>query len=216
MGDVVASRNKGGQYLRARVSPVNPNTSRQQAVRNAMNALVVAWSDVLTQAQRDAWDAYGAAIAMTDRLGDTIYLSGLNHFVRSNLPIIQGGGTRVDAGPTTLTLAETDPAFVPSISVAGGNISVVFDAGLEWCDEDGAHLLLSMAKPHGAGRTFIGGPYRYAGVVDGSSTTPPTSPATVAWPFVPAEGDKTIVRARIARADGRVSPLFQSTVTVAA
>ena len=50
----VFSRNAGGMYVRSRANPTNPNTDAQQAVRDAMRQLVVAWTSELDDGQRDA------------------------------------------------------------------------------------------------------------------------------------------------------------------
>jgi hypothetical protein len=154
---------------------------------------------------------------MTNKLGQTIYLSGLNHYIRSNSCILQAGGSVVDAGPTELSLAGQDPAFAAAISVAAGNISVAFDDTLDWLDEDGGHMLVSMGSPVGGSRNYVQGPWKVAGAIDGDSVTPPTTPDTsLSPPFTPVAGQKCDVRARIIRADGRVSGFFGDTVTIVA
>ena len=216
IGGKVYSRNRYGPYIRSRVKPVNPNTDRQQAARLNFSDCAVQWSNVLTPAQRTAWNLYGASVAVTNRLGQQIYLSGFNHYLRSNTAILQVAGTKVAAGPTIFTLPGADAQFVPTISEATQLISVVFDTAKDWVDEDGAYMYLYMSQPRSPGRSFIGGPYRFAAEIPGDNTTPPTSPQTIAVPFVVVEDQKVIVQARIGRADGRLSDLFLGTVVVAA
>ena len=95
-------------------------------------------------------------------------------------------------------------------------MSVTFDNGLEWADETGGHMLVSMSSPKGSGREFIGGPYRLAGVIDGVTGTPPTSPAVLNCPFPVAELQKVECVARIIRLDGRVSQNFRHSSSVTA
>jgi hypothetical protein len=202
IGGKVYSRNRSGQYIRNRAVPTNPNTARQQAARLNFADCAVLWSSSLTPAQRTAWNLYGASVAVTNRLGQQIYLSGFNHFVRSNTAIKQVAGTVVSAGPT--------------ISEATQLITVPFDTGRAWVGEDDAYMYIYMSQPRSPGRTYIGGPYRFAGSIAGDLALPPTSPQTVAVPFVVVENQRVIVEARIGRADGRLSDLFLSTVDVAA
>jgi len=54
VGGVTASRNKFGGYLKTKPNPVNPNSERQQSVRNTFAALAEQWSNSLTQDDRDA------------------------------------------------------------------------------------------------------------------------------------------------------------------
>jgi len=122
----------------------------------------------------------------------------------------------VEAGPVIFTLPGADSLFIPTISEATQLISVPFDTNRDWVGEDDAYMYVYMSQPRGASRTYIGGPYRFAGEIAGDATTPPTSPQTIAVPFVVVETQRVIVEARIGRADGRLSDLFLSTVDIAA
>jgi hypothetical protein len=215
-GGVTASRNRFGQYFRQRSNPVNPSSSRQQAIRAIFSALAVYWSQFLSDAQRAAWNLYGDSVEMLNRLGDTVHLTGFNHFIRSNTAIKQGGGTQVNDGPTIFTLPEVDDTAVATVTETSQQISLAFDVNLPWVDEDDAHMLVLMSSPKAAGVDFIDGPYRYAGVIDGDATTPPTSPQTISVPFAVAQGQKGEVALRIARADGRLSTPFRNTFPVGA
>lgn len=216
VGGLTFSRNRYGLYTRTRAVPVNPNSTRQTAVRAIFAALAGGWTGVLTQAQRDAWDLYGANVTWLNKLGQPVTLTGYSHFQRSNGAILAVPGTAVLDGPTTFSLPGADETFDATISEATQLISVVFDTALDWVGEDDAYLLVHMAQPRSGSRTFIGGPTRTAGSIDGDATTPPTSPQTIAVPFAVAAGQKTEVLARIIRADGRTSNLFRTSVTVAA
>lgn len=216
IGGKVYSRNRYGPYIKSRVKPVNPNTDRQQASRLNFADSAVQWSSVLTPVQRTAWNLYGASVPVTNRLGQQIYLSGFNHFVRSTSALFQVPGLVVPAGPTIFTLPGADGMFIPTISEATQLISVAFDDTRPWLDEDNAFMHVYMSQPRSPGRTYIGGPYRYADSIAGDSITPPTTPTTIAVPFVVVENQRVIVEARIGRADGRLSDLFLSTVLIAA
>jgi len=215
-GGTTASRNRFGQYLRQRSKPVNPNSSRQVAVRGQFQSLANRWVSTLTQAQRDAWDQYGENVTWQNALGLAIKLTGYNHYQRSNVAILQAGGSVVDDGPTLYNLPEADPTFNATISEATQEISVTFDDSLEWANEDGGYMLISMSQPKSGSRKYIGGPYRVAGSIAGNSSSPPTSPQTIAVPFAVAEGQNVEVLARIIRADGRVSTPFRVVVAVGA
>lgn len=79
------SRNGGGAYARNRSIPTNPGTDRQDNVRTSLASLAQAWRDTLTDTQRALWINYGASQSVTNRLGDTIKLSGIAAFQRVNL-----------------------------------------------------------------------------------------------------------------------------------
>lgn len=216
IGGQVHSKNRFGSYIRARTTPVNPRSSRQNAVRAAIANLAQYWSGTLTQLQRDAWEVYAAAITRTNKLGAQIKLTGFNMFIRSNAARVQCGGAVVAAGPTTLTLPGADITFACEVDEAGQEISVTFDAAASWNIIDEGFLSVFMSIPKAVGTNFIGGPFRFADSIDGDTASPPTSPQVLPVPFPVAEGQALVCRARIMEADGRLSDLFQHASAVVA
>jgi len=69
IGGHVASKNRGGAYLRTKVTPVNPQTSFQNAVRNRLTAFAQAWRG-LAASQRAAWNSSVSDFSKTDIFGD--------------------------------------------------------------------------------------------------------------------------------------------------
>lgn len=80
IGGVTGSRNKGGQYLRGRTTPTNPNSTAQQLVRSAFSDATSAWSALLA-VNRGAWNDYAALQSWTNALGDPIQLSGQQAYI---------------------------------------------------------------------------------------------------------------------------------------
>jgi hypothetical protein len=76
----VHARNKGGSYIRRFSVPVNPATTFQQNVRNALASSSAAWRN-LTPTQQTAWQAWAATHPIIDRLGAAITLSGQQAYV---------------------------------------------------------------------------------------------------------------------------------------
>ena len=206
-GDVHA-RNRSGNYVRARTKPINPNTARQVEVRSAVTLLAERWSSVLTAVQRIAWGLYADSVAMKNKLGETIFLSGFNHYIRSNVIIVQTGGTIIDDGPTIFELPEKDPTLAITATEAAQTIDVSFDNTLPWANEDGAFLWTFQGSPQNAQRNFFIGPWRQMDQIDGDGITPPTSPDTQPVVFAIAAGQRQWIYARISRADGRLSERF--------
>ncbi len=201
----VFSHNRFGRYTRNGSRPVNPLSQRQAAIRAAFTAVASRWESTLTQPQRDAWDVYAANIPVTNRLGDEVFLTGFNHYIRSNTAIQQASGPIVDDGPTNLTLPAQDGTIVVAATESDQLLSVAFDDTLAWLDEDNGFLTVFMGLPQPASHQFFGGPYRFSDSIDGDAITAPTTPTTMAAPFVFAEGQKLWIRTRILRADGRIS-----------
>lgn len=209
MGATVYSRNRSGAYIRARTVPVNPNTDRQIQMRNIVRLLTIAWQNALTALQREAWEVYAHNVTWLNHLGDSIKLTGLNHFMRSNSPRLQNGVARVDDAPTIFNLATADQILAATASHATQQATIVYEDLADWASEDGAAEFFYGGLPQNASINFFGGPFRLIGVVLGDSITPPTSPLLATWPWPFAEANRLWLRSRISRADGRLSEFAQ-------
>ena len=205
MGGTVAAHNRGGQYLRALVTPVNPNTALQQAVRTIFANLAQQWA-LLTDLQRDAWDDYAANVPVTNRVGDTINLTGFNMYQRSNVPREQVGLPRVDDGPTDFTLPALGTVSWTAVDAVGLLIaSVVFDEMEAWVAEDGAALLVNVGRQQSPTINFFKGPFNSQMPILGDLAFPPTSPAAIITTIPATTGNAIFAHFRVTRADGRLS-----------
>ncbi len=216
IGGQVHSRNRFGNYIRARTTPVNPNSIRQNSVRDDLSNVVALWANTLTQVQRDQWGVYAAAIPRQNKLGQTVFLTGFNWFVGNNTMRSQNGVPVVTVGPATLSLPIPDPTLSIAASEATQVLTVTFDDTLAWAGEDDAAMQIQMGIPQPATREFFNGPWRIAGSLLGDNAIPLVSPLPVTAPFPIQEGQLVYIRARITRADGRVSDFFRTTAVVAA
>jgi hypothetical protein len=208
MGTVVASHNRFGQYLRAHVVPTNPASTRQSHVRDIMKMLIARWNHTLTATQRAQWAVYAAAVKVRDRLGDQIYLTAVNHYLRSNLPRSQFGSAVVDDGPAVLTLPETDPSMYFTAAEATQLATVYFNNALDWAGETGGYLFTYCGLPMAANRHFFKGPWRACFPINGATGAPPVSPKTGTWLWSIQTGQALWLYGRVSRADGRLSETF--------
>jgi hypothetical protein len=207
LGGITFSHNAGGMYMRARAIPTNPNTTFQQTIRGFVSALVDHWGNTLTQVQRDAWILYANNVPLLNSLGEPINVSGLNMYVRSNVPILQGSLPRADAAPTDFNLGEyTNPSF--ALDEPNDEIDVTFVDTDAWANEDDSAMLIFTSRAQSPTINYFKGPYRLAGAILGDGITPPTSPAVLGLPFVVAPGQRIFARAEVVRADGRLSADF--------
>jgi len=213
LGGTVYSHNRGGQYIRNRSTPTNPASAQQQVVRNALSALSNAWVNLLTDAQRTAWDVYAANTPLTNRVGDLINVGGLGMYQRGNVPRLQAGLTRVDDAPVVFSLPVLSGVSVPQGNPATPSVDVAFDNTNPWATETGGALLVFVSRPANPSVNFFKGPYRFAGTVLGDDTTPPTSPATITTPFAFSIGNRLFVRTVAVRADARLSPQLRFQIT---
>lgn len=216
IGGVVVSRNAGGAYMRARTIPINPNTQRQVNVRSALAMLTARWSQTLTALQRTGWNLYASNVSMLNRLGESIFHSGFNHYIRSNTIMAIQEGTIVDAPPVIFELPAQDPVFRFTGSEATQQHSVVFDNTMDWADENDAYMFIFEGQPQNAQRNFFGGPHRFLGFVAGVNGAPPASPALFTTNYGIAELQHAWIYARIMRADGRLSEKFRDDSFIAA
>lgn len=205
IGGATFSRNRSGAYIRKRATPVNPNTPRQNDARARMTNLAILWTTTLTQDQRDAWDEYAANVASTNKLGDSINLTGINWYVSTNALILQAGGDRIDDAPTLFERALSPDNLVVSASEATQQVSFGFDDGEDWANEDGGFCLVFLGLPQNASRNFFNGPFRFMDAVEGAALAAPGTPQLMDVPFPIAEGQKLFVEALVIRADGRTS-----------
>lgn len=214
IGGTTFARNSSGNYARARTTPVNPQSSTQEKVRAVMAYLTDRWLETVTALQRAAWGDYALAVAMKNRLGESIHISGFNHYIRSNAPRLYADQAVIDAGPTTPSLPDHDPTLSFVADEAGQELTVTFDDGADWDAEVGGFMFVRMGRPQNPTRNFFAGPFMHAGIITGA-VIPETSPATIACPTPIVEGHHIWLSARIARADGRLSQAFQVGPTLA-
>lgn len=214
VGGATYSHNAGGMYIRNRSIPTDPNTGPQAAIRALVASLVNHWVDTLTQTQRDAWNTYAANVPLIDVFGDPRFRSGINHYVRSNVPRQQIGQTRIDTGPTIFDLGQyTHPSLV--IKAALNKFEFTFTDTDDWCSEDGAMMLIWGSRPKNASINFFKGPYKAMPPILGDSVTPPTSPVEIGVPYPYVVGQKGFARVTVSRADGRLSTPFLTGVVAA-
>jgi len=204
------ARNRYGNYIRAKTKPINPRTALQTKIRESIQVLTARWSQTLSAGQRTAWNLYADSVNMKNRLGEVVKLSGFNHYIRSNVQSLRAGLSTIDDGPTVFELPETDSTLAVTISEATQQMTVTFDDAQDWCSEDDARLFLEQGKPQNPQINFFDGPWKYAGVLSGSSAAPITSPQIAPVAFAVAQGQRVWIYARILRADGRLSEVFRA------
>lgn len=201
IGGVTFGRNRGGQYVRNRTPPLNPNSPRQATVRALLADLSNKWSTLLTDVQRTAWDNYAANVPINNALGEPRNVTGLNMYVRGNSMLLQTGGVRVDDGPTNLTQG---PTYIPtmSLTVAGQDLTIDAIPGSDIVNEN-VGMLTQMGVPQQAGVNFFKNPFQLA---DGRQLTlAPDVPFTIdPLPFPFVAGQAVFIRTRFVTVDGRV------------
>lgn len=110
LNGTVFSKNRYGLYGRTKVTPVNPQTTSQQAQRAQFGNLSSGWRG-LTQDQRNAWIAAAPTFPTTDVFGDTIILSGQALYISLNRNLLLAGQPGINLPPT--------PVAMPAVTMTG-------------------------------------------------------------------------------------------------
>lgn len=204
VGGTTYAHNKGGMYARARAIPTNPNSIYQQAIRGFIADLTQRWTLTLTEPQRAAWRVYATNVPLPDAFGDMRTIPALSHYIRSNVPRLQIGASRIDPGPTTYNLGQ---ATQPVITVtAPSTASVAFTNTDEWYTVGAAGALIILAsRPQLASIEYFKGPYLYCGYV----INPDASPKALTLPFPCVAGQKVFFQVRATQTNGRLSLPFR-------
>lgn len=158
----VASANRYGSYLRNKVTPVNPQTSFQQAARQRLGNLSASWRG-LTQAQRNSWINGTDSFPFTNIFGDIKHLSGQTLFVKLNTNLLKIGEAQIDVAPlpvaipaiaaTAITVEETADALTAlAVTVTPGTVPA------------GYALAVYATPPINPGVAFVKNQYRFIGV----------------------------------------------------
>ena len=94
LGGHVYSKNRGGNYIRTNIIPINPQTPTQMAARGNFGSISSAWKS-LTDLQREQWRSFAVSNKYQDLFGDSKELTGNSAFVRSNMNLTSGNQTQI-------------------------------------------------------------------------------------------------------------------------
>jgi hypothetical protein len=142
----VFSRNRGGQYTRARSHPSQPaGSGRPATVRANLTTASQTWATISAPQQR-AWDVYAKAHPVTDSLGQLITLTGQMAFIRNACNRLNMGALLSTTPPSDSRVFRALPF---GFTVTGGGSILVTPAGNGGLTDN---LLISMGKPTTTGR----------------------------------------------------------------
>lgn len=146
---ITSSRNRGGQYVRNRRSPVQPvGTGRRAFIRGAFGASSSGWAG-LTDAERAAWEGYASGVPYTDRLGQQIYLTGHQMYVAITTQLLNCGAAASASPPVSTAVYDPTPVSFTADVVTG--LSVNWTAGAT-----NEYMLLAYSPQMSPGRSYNG------------------------------------------------------------
>lgn len=160
VGGQVFSKNRGGAYVRTKVTPANGQTARQSFVRQLLGAISQSWSG-LPQSARDSFDAAVAQWSKTDIFGDIRNPTGKNLFTRLNINLINSGQAEILLAP------EKQEMPILEVEAVYNDAGVMDLQGIS--NIPGSKLVVSATAPQSAGTNFFRGKFRQIGVYDGAT-----------------------------------------------
>lgn len=205
---LTSSRNRFGQYVRSRATPVNPNSTYQGAVRARMALNAAAWRD-LTDVQRAGWESLGSQMTRTDPLGQSYTLNGFAAYCSVNNNRLAAGDAVVSDAPA-LTTPDALTTATPTVTAA--TMSVAYTV----TPLPAAHRLFSFVSPQrAAGRTYEGD-FRLIAV----SAAAAASPANIFTAYqarlgTPVVGNRIFFSLQVYSAGFLSGPLLTSAVVTA-
>jgi hypothetical protein len=196
---MTASRNRFGQYMRTRASPVQPNTTAQLNQRARMTTNAAAWR-ALTDAQRAGWLSLGLAISRTDSLGQSYTMNGFMAYCSINNNKLDAGDAAVSDAPAIVTPADLISA---TITLTAAAFSVAYTA----TPLAAANRLFIWVSPQGsAGRKF-NGDYRLLTITAAAAASPANILAAYTARFgVPVVGNRIFLSLETYQAGFKGSP----------
>lgn len=166
------SHNKGGDYVRQRGTPTNPNSTRQQSVRSILSTLAAGYG-ALTAVQQESWKTWAQNNPRQDPLGNSYTLTGLQAYISVNAKLSDAGLTLLTSAPAGQQSTEEVGPTVTFTSATA--ISVAFTGSAP----TGSCLEVWCTKPQNGG----GDPNFDQATLVGYSAANPTTPVAMTLPF---------------------------------
>lgn len=167
LGGLVFSHNRSGQYVRARSSPVQPDTYWQSKMKGALSGASAEWAG-LTAGRRLAWNAWAQNNPVPNRLGDMIRLQGNAAFCQINArqlfntsPLILDPPT--GAAPGALIYA------VSTFDIGAGGCELTYTATPLQASE---YLYVRGAVLLSVGQNFVTNKIRWCGLSGAAQASP--------------------------------------------
>lgn len=209
----VFSRNRGGAYLRNKVTPTNPQSAAQVAARSLLTSFAQSWRS-LTEAQREAWKSAVSNWSRTDVFGDVVNPSGSTLYNRLNINISLAGGTPLSTPPSPV-----GASALTDLSISAVITGTVFDVTFAPSPVPADHTLVIESTPMlSPGISNANSQFRVIGQVASAGTTPADMYTAQTNKFgALIAGQKVFIRAKlINKLTGEVSQtLNASTIVVA-
>jgi len=104
VSDLTFSSNAGGAYIRSKVTPINPQSARQQQARALLAAYASEYSTLLTDEQRQGWIDLASRTPYSNIFGDKRYLNGIAMYCKVNCLLASLSLTTLTDAPDNLAV----------------------------------------------------------------------------------------------------------------
>ena len=209
----VFSKNRSGNYVRNKVTPVNPQSTGQMQVRNRLSGISSAWA-ALTAAQRAAWNGAVGAFAKTNIFGDLINPTGfqLHQTINNNLLIC---GEAVVTTPPAIAGVDAMIAISLAAAAGAGTISLTYAPAIAANHK----CKIYATAPQSAGVSFVKSEYRLIKVAAAADVSPLSIKTEYDLKFgsVGSAGQKIFVKVVLVNTDtGQAGTILSTSAIVAA
>lgn len=210
LGGQVFSKNRGGSYVRTKVTPLNPQSTAQMSVRGIFASISSSWSALL-EGQRATFNNFVSDYARTDIFGDLRNPSGKNLYQRLNQNLAISGQASISV---CVSPSEVPFANVQSADGDISNTEFIVNTQGETTD---SKLVIWATAPLSQGTSFVKNKLRQIAVVDGGSAIQADVWAEYVAKFgTPTAGANIFVGVRVINANGQASPLETIKATIVA
>lgn len=208
----VFSKNRGGNYLRNKTTPVNPQSSFQSGYRANFGGLSSSFRG-LSADQIQSWNDASASFPYTDIFGDTKTLNGIQLFVKLNQNLHTAGLAAISDPPLP---SPTGTFIVNSFEV---NIAITeIDMNTTSLDAPiGGKVIYEFTRGVSKGRLFLKNEYRTTLTADVGTTPSPAAvyAAYVARFGVPVAGQRIGCRMRFVDRNTGQTSVASAATTIA-
>ena len=201
LGGQVFSKNRGGAYIRTKVTPLNPQTTAQMNIRGIFASISSAWSG-LSEANRQSFNNLVSSYARTDIFGDLRNPSGKNLFQRLNQNLVISGQAQI-----TECVQPSEVPFANVASAVVNTVGEVFDIDYTG-DLAGSKIVVWATPQMSQGTKFVKNQLRQLEVFAGANVGVVDIWASYVAKFgTPVAGANIYIGVRVINANGQASPL---------
>jgi hypothetical protein len=207
VGGHVLSKNRGGAYVRTKVTPSNPQSAAQSAVRSSFGSIASSWSG-LTDEQRSSFNNAVSSYGTTNIFGDIVNPSGKALLQRLNGNLANSDQALLTVCPQ-VSEVNTGLLTIAEIDLVGETFAINTNGV-----STGSKMVIEATAVLSAGTSNAQNKFRKIAVVTGGVNTSPDFYTEYVNRFgaIPA-GANIQVRIKFVNAGGLSSP-YQRTTAV--